>query len=211
MYSRKYIDIITLVVVTIILLLINLYQFQTKSNIEKVLNQTQTIAEMDIIQDEPIENEIKNSLLENVIKNEIIEKSEDFEPVPVPYPSNWSILIPKIDLIAPVREGTTDEILNKYVGHFTESPTENGNICLAAHNRGYEENYFENLKKLLLNDVIIYRYDNLERKYAVSNITIIKETDWSYIESSNDNILTLITCIEDEPEYRLCVQAKEIK
>ena len=195
MYSRKYIDIITLVVVTIILLLINLYQFQTKSNIEKVLNQTQTIAEMDIIQDEPIENEIKNSLLENVIKNETIEKSEDFEPVPVPYPSNWSILIPKIDLIAPVREGTTDEILNKYVGHFTESPTENGNICLAAHNRGYEENYLE----------------NLERKYAVSNITIIKETDWSYIESSNDNILTLITCIEDEPEYRLCVQAKEIK
>lgn len=211
MYSRKYIDIITLVIVTIILLLINLYQFQTKSNIEKVLNQTQTIAEMDIIQDEPIENEIKNSLLENVIENETIEEFEDLAPVPVPSPANWSILIPTIDLIAPVREGTTDEILNKYVGHFTESPTEDGNICLVAHNRGYEENYFENLKKLLLNDVIIYRYDNLERKYAVSNITIIKETDWSYIENSNNNILTLITCIENEPEYRLCVQAKEIK
>ena len=36
-----------------------------------------------------------------------------------------------------------------------------------------------------------------------------KETDFSKIDRK-DRILTLITCIENEREYRLCVTAKEI-
>jgi len=40
---------------------------------------------------------------------------------------------------------------------------------------------------------------------------IIYETDWSMIENTEDNRITLITCVENREEYRLCVQAKEIK
>ena len=46
---------------------------------------------------------------------------------------NWQIEIPKINLIAPIAEGTSMNIMNKYVGHFEETPKSNGNIGLAAH------------------------------------------------------------------------------
>ena len=54
------------------------------------------------------------------------------------------------------------------------------------------------------------KHENIERSYCVSNILIIKETDWSYLQNTDDNILTLITCVENEPQYRLCVQAREL-
>ena len=47
----------------------------------------------------------------------------------------WQIEIPKIDLIAPIAEGTTQEVMDKYVGHFESTEKWSGNIGLAAHNR----------------------------------------------------------------------------
>lgn len=47
----------------------------------------------------------------------------------------WKIEIPKINLVAEVAEGTSQEIMNKYVGHFEKTEKWNGNVGLAAHNR----------------------------------------------------------------------------
>lgn len=47
----------------------------------------------------------------------------------------WSIEIPTINLIAEIGEGTTDETMNKYVGHFENTELWQGNVGLAAHNR----------------------------------------------------------------------------
>lgn len=217
MYTKKYIDVITLALVVIIFVLINIYQFQIQDNIEKLLNQGQ------IQNTQEISNTVSNELVDNnLIVEEKIEKDEEIEEliavveeapmVEEVYPEEWYIKIPSISLIAPIQEGTTTEILNKSVGHFEESPVLKGNVCLAAHNRGYEVNYFEKIKNLLLNDIIIYQYGDIEKTYAVSNVTIIKETDWSYVEEKNNkNKITLITCVDNKPEYRLCVQATEIK
>lgn len=215
MYTKKYIDVITLALVVIIFVLINIYQFQLQGNIEKLLNQGQ------IQNTQEISNTVSNELINNnSIVEEKIEKVEEIEEliavveeapmVEEAYPEEWYIKIPSISLIAPIQEGTTTEILNKSVGHFEESPVLKGNVCLAAHNRGYEVNYFEKIKNLLLNDIIIYQYGDIEKTYTVSNITIIKETDWSYVEEKGNKI-TLITCVDNKPEYRLCVQATEIK
>ena len=125
--------------------------------------------------------------------------------------SIWQIEIPKINLIAQIADGTTKEIMNEYVGHFTETPKDTGNIGLAAHNRGYKVNYFENLKLLKENDLIIYTYNGKVTKYKVSQIGIIKDTDWSKLENTNEDKLTLITCLENEPEYRRFVQAIKIE
>ena len=38
---------------------------------------------------------------------------------------------------------------------------------------------------------------------------IIKDTDVKVLDNTEENVLTLITCVENEPEYRRCVQAKE--
>ena len=125
--------------------------------------------------------------------------------------NNWSIEIPKINLKAQIAEGTSKEIMDEYVGHFEETKNDKGNIGLAAHNRGYKVNYFQNLKKLKEGDEIIYKYKNIQRTYIVKTLKIIKDTDWSYLENTNENKITLITCVENEPEYRRCVQGIEKK
>lgn len=47
----------------------------------------------------------------------------------------WKIEIPKINLIAMIEEGTSEQTMNKYVGHFENTEKWNGNVGLAAHNR----------------------------------------------------------------------------
>ena len=47
-------------------------------------------------------------------------------------------------------------------------------------------------------------------KYSVDEIGIIKDTDWSKLQNSKQDKLTLITCLEDKPEYRRYVQAIKI-
>lgn len=123
--------------------------------------------------------------------------------------NTWQIIIPEIDLCADISEGTTSEILNKYVGHFEETPIEEGNIGLAAHNRGYDVNYFSRIKDLKIGDKITYIVNDNKREYIVSLITIIDDTDWKNLENTNDNRLTLITCLENVPEKRRCIQAIE--
>ena len=102
------------------------------------------------------------------------------------------------------------EVLNKKVGHFEETNVENGNVGLAAHNRGYEYNFFQNLKNVKIDDEIFYRHENFEKTYIIDTIEIIQNSDWSYLEKTDENKITLITCVENEPDFRRCVQATEI-
>ena len=125
--------------------------------------------------------------------------------------TNWKLQIPKIQLDAEISDGTSEYILDNYIGHFEETEKLDGNIGLAAHNRGYKVNYFARLKELETGDEIFYNYNGIQKKYIVLDETIILETDWKYLENTLDNRLTLITCVEDMPEYRRCIQAIEKK
>lgn len=123
----------------------------------------------------------------------------------------WQIEIPKIGLVAPISEGTSQEVMLEFVGHFEDTSIWNGNIGLAAHNRGYPINYFSRLKELKKGDKIIYKTKNGIKTYSVKTIVIIDDTDWSYLQKTNENKITLITCVENKPSQRLCVQGIEIK
>ena len=125
--------------------------------------------------------------------------------------SKWSLEIPSIDLNAPIAEGTTKEIMDEFIGHFEETVKINGNVGLIAHNRGYKNNYFANIKTLQKGDIIIYYYNGQKIEYQVETVTIIKDTDWSYLEETQENTITLITCVENQPEYRRCIQGKEME
>ncbi len=116
-----------------------------------------------------------------------------------------------MNLNAPISEGTTNEVMNKYVGHFPNTSIWIGNVALAAHNRGYPVNYFANIKSLKEGDIIEYFYNGNVRKYKIKTITIITDTDWTYLSNTSDNRITLITCVENEPEYRRCIQGIEVK
>lgn len=123
----------------------------------------------------------------------------------------WRLVIPKINVSAEIKEGTSGEVINNYIGHFGETPKDNGNIGLIAASAGYKENYFENVKDLIEGDIIIYIKGNLKKEYKVTTNVKISQTDWSYLSNTEDNRLTLITGILEEPESRRCVQAMEVK
>ena len=123
---------------------------------------------------------------------------------------NWCLEIPKIGLKAKIEYGTTKEVMDKYIGHFDSTNFWNGNIGLAAHNRGYPVNYFGRLKELQIGDEINYTTIFGTRTYKVEKSIIIEDTDWSYLQETNDNRITLITCVENKPKYRRCIQGIEI-
>ena len=160
------------------------------------------------------ENSIKKIIPDNIeielkTPNSTVAISEQYQNN-IDTQKIWQIEIPKINLVAPIAEGTSANIMNEYVGHFAETPKNKGNIGLAAHNRGYKINYFRDLKLLQKGDLIIYTYNGEISKYSVNELGIIKDTDWSKLESSSQDKLTLITCLEDEPEYRRYIQAVKL-
>ena len=122
-----------------------------------------------------------------------------------------SLKIEKINLNGTVKEGSTNEILRDYIGHIEETAKYDGNVGLAAHNRGNKYSYFARINELEPGDEIIYTTKYGERKYIVDTKKEILETDWSNLEGTSDNRLTLITCIKNKVNQRLCVQAVQEK
>lgn len=72
---------------------------------------------------------------------------------------------------------------------------------------GYPVNYFARLKELQIGDEIIYKTKNGTKYYSINIITIIEDIDWSYLQNSKEDKITLITCVENEPNKRRCIQA----
>ena len=118
------------------------------------------------------------------------------------------IKIDKIGYEGPIYEVTTLATLSKGVGHLSNSPYFNGNVCLAAHNTS---KFWAKLNTLENGDMITYTSFLGTKDYVVSNIKIIDETDCSDTENTEDNRMTLITCVKGQKEKRLCVQALEKK
>lgn len=118
------------------------------------------------------------------------------------------IKIDKINFEGLIYEGTSMQTLSKGVGHFENTPYIDGNVCLAAHNIN---SYWAKLHTLSVGDKIHYTCFLGTKEYEVSNISKISETDWSSLENTDTNTLTLITCVKGQKNLRLCVQAKEIK
>lgn len=116
------------------------------------------------------------------------------------------ISIEKIGLEkAPIADGTENKIINNYVGHFKETAYFDGNVCLCSHNRGSKAAYFGGLKNLKNGDEITYTTKYETKKYEVQEIKKIEETDFSVLEQTEENRITLITCVENQKDLRLCV------
>lgn len=59
-------------------------------------------------------------------------------------------------------------------------------------------------------DIITYQTNFFTRNYKVDNIQTVLETDWSLLQETEQNKLTLVTCVANKKLQRLCVQATEI-
>ena len=198
-YTKRYVNFISIIItIPIYLILSSLNPFQENINIQsisKLLKRNLVLVKFEANNINQDTKDVENINLQNIHPSQTKEE--------------WKITIPKISLEAEISEGTRKEVMDKYVGHFEETSSKIGNIGLAAHNRGYSVNYFSDIKKLVEGDEIIYKYQDFEKTYLVTKNIIIKDEDWSYLEDTKDNRITLITCVENEPEYRRCIQGIE--
>lgn len=117
--------------------------------------------------------------------------------------------IDEIDLSVKVYETESLESLAKGAGHFKSTSCWDGNIGLCGHNRGVT-NHFGKIHMLEKGDKIKYTTKLGTRTYKVVSVTKIDETDFSYLKRTSDNRITLITCVNNQPAKRWCVQAVEV-
>lgn len=110
---------------------------------------------------------------------------------------------------APIRESVELSTLSETIGHFPSTSIYEGNVGLASHNSGNQGDFFKNLKKIKIGSEIYYQTNYGTKRYVVTVKEIIDEEDWSYLQETEDNRITLITCVAGQKEKRLCVQAVE--
>ncbi|MDE7261862.1 MAG: sortase [Oscillospiraceae bacterium] len=117
--------------------------------------------------------------------------------------------IPVIGLTANIVEGTDAAALKRGVGHFEDTSIWDGNVGLAAHNRG-SNSYFGKIHTLELGDHITLTTKLGTRTYEVTSVSKVSETDRSALAASQSNVITLYTCVQNESDFRWCVTASEI-
>lgn len=230
-YTKKYINFLAFVITILILIvliifdIVNFNKFNKYENnknnqiIENSIDIQNAYIELSKIVVESSLNsgekelQIQEVKLEEEQDNESVEETDDRDMIGNSYiysTNVWRIKIPKLNLDAPITEGTSQEALSIAVGHFEQTDKWEGNVALAGHNRGYRCNFFQEIKNLKKGDTIIYSTEKGIREYKVVLNKVIKETDWTYIQNTEDNRITLITCEAGKYEYRRCIQAVEI-
>ena len=114
--------------------------------------------------------------------------------------------IPSINFKDIVVEGTDQVALAQGIGLFEHSIILEGNVCLAGHNT---YRFLADLKYVQEGDIIKYSSALGNKEYKVTTIKQIQETDWTMLEDTENNRITIITCVKNRPELRLCVQGIE--
>ena len=117
--------------------------------------------------------------------------------------------IPKLGISVKVWEGETTDSMAKGVAHYSSTSAWAGNIGMCGHNRGAKYN-IGTIKNLSAGDLITYTTVYGTRTYQVTMVKVISYTDWSYLQPTADNRITLTTCVDNQPTQRICVQAVEI-
>ena len=186
--------------ISIICLFIFIHNICKNKAIEKnLLSKADTIISGEVVNNK--ENDIESKELEN--ESFSIEKLEEDDNIV------GKIIINKINVVAPVMDGVDQDTLKMAVGHFIESSYWKGNVCLASHNRGSYAHYFEKINALSIGDEIKYQTKLGTRIYVVTETKQISEEDLSVLDNTNENTITLITCVKSKPELRLCVKGIE--
>ncbi len=100
--------------------------------------------------------------------------------------------IPKIDLVVPVYEGTTDLILNRGLGRIegTAQLGESGNCGIAGHRDGF----FRKLKDIGPGDQIELQTLSGNNTYVIENITIVRPENVEVLGQGEEDVITLVTC-----------------
>lgn len=119
-----------------------------------------------------------------------------------------TLKIPTLGLSVKVYQGTDPDALRKGAGHFASTSIWEGNVAIAGHNRGVN-NHFGKIHTLDIGDTIKLTTQLGTRSYEVYSVSKIGVDDTSVLSDSTENIITLVTCVKNQPDYRWCVQARQ--
>lgn len=117
-------------------------------------------------------------------------------PIPTPAPDQAvRVQIPRLNVDAPVVQGTGWEQLKKGVGQHIGSanPGQNGNVVLSAHNDVYGE-LFRHLDQLQPGDNVIVYTQQRQHVYVVDRTVIVEPTAVEVMASTGNPTVTLISC-----------------
>jgi len=122
------------------------------------------------------------------------------------------LTVPKLRLSVNVYQSPDNmEAMLKGVAHFPSTSAWDSNVGLSAHNVNFDgsDGYFKYLYTLEKGDDVAYKTALGERSYTVESVTVIAASDWTPLYYTDDNRLTMITCISGQDSKRLCVTAVE--
>ena len=120
-----------------------------------------------------------------------------------------TLKIPSLNINMKVWEGETRASMAKGLGHYSSTSGWDGNIGVCGHNRGAKYN-IGSIRNLEIGDTITYSTVYGTRTYAVILVKTISDSDWSYLQATADNRITITTCLANQPSKRVCVQAVEV-
>lgn len=107
--------------------------------------------------------------------------------------------IEAIDIRYPVVEGCSSSNLNKAIGHMSETGRigEKGNCVLCGHNGSRYGEFFTNLNKVSIGDIVILLdTDGVRHSYEVTETFVVGPFDNSIRTQGEREELTLFTCAE---------------
>jgi sortase A len=102
------------------------------------------------------------------------------------------IQIPRLEVKAVIVQGDAPELLDRAVGHIPQTalPGEWGNVALAGH----RDRLFRSLRQIRQGDTILLVTSRGSFTYEVESAFVVPSTEVGVLQSSNANVLTLVTC-----------------
>lgn len=110
-----------------------------------------------------------------------------------------SLEIPSIDIYLPIYHGISDEVLQRGIGHMSNSSFPVGGLgthaALTGHRGLPSSKLFRHLDKMKYNDLFFIHTLDETLAYKIDNIQIVlpNETNWLEVKADKDYV-TLITC-----------------
>ncbi len=111
---------------------------------------------------------------------------------PLPASLIGRLHIPRLNVVAMVREGADSATLSHAIGHIpgTALPGKAGNIALAGH----RDTIFRALRNIKESDAIDLETDKGTFRYIVASTRIVSPKDVSVLAAGGGPTLTLVTC-----------------
>ena len=186
-----YVGSLLLIVIGSFLIFFKYYQIYTDYKKEQILIDNFIEEQKDYTNNNEISKETEEIVEEENIEENIPKITEKFIAV---------IEIPKIDLRKGLySKNSSLNNVNKNIKILKESSMPNeikGNFILASHSGSSKVAYFNNLKKLNINDIAYVYYEGGRFAYKLVNVYEIKKTGKAnIIRNASKTTMTLITCI----------------